>query len=182
MNAPGIYTITYSAVDSHGNTSTNSRTVTVRDTTPPQITCAANLALCTSSNSAVATFTITATDTCAASAPVTCAPASGSAFPLGTNTVVCVANDGNGNTNTCSFKVVVSHATAPVMRNLNYSGGHFSFTFQSENPCRYVVEYKNSITDAGWTALTSVTGDGTAKTVTDNSPAPVTRFYRIRVE
>jgi hypothetical protein len=41
------------------------------------------------------------------SATVVCDPASGSSFPVGTNTVCCVATDAAGNTNGCCFDVTV---------------------------------------------------------------------------
>ena len=40
--------------------------------------------------------------------PVTCTPASGSAFPLGTTPVTCVASNELGYTNSCSFTVTVN--------------------------------------------------------------------------
>src|SRR5439155_21485831 len=38
-NAVGAYTISYSATDPNGNSTTNTRLVPIVDTTPPQITC-----------------------------------------------------------------------------------------------------------------------------------------------
>jgi|GEM_PF-6855175 len=37
MKVPATYTLTYSKADTSGNTGSNSRTVTVIDTTPPGI-------------------------------------------------------------------------------------------------------------------------------------------------
>ena len=42
--------------------------------------------------------------------PVTCTPATGSTFPVGSNTVSCTATDSHGNTASGSFKVNVSYA------------------------------------------------------------------------
>jgi uncharacterized repeat protein (TIGR01451 family) len=50
--------------------------------------------------------TPSATDNCG-SVTVACAPVSGSAFPVGTTTVTCTANDGHGNTASCNFTVTV---------------------------------------------------------------------------
>jgi HYR domain-containing protein len=44
---------------------------------------------------------------------IVCAPPSGSTFAVGTNTVVCAANDAAGNTNRCSFNVVVLDLEPP---------------------------------------------------------------------
>ncbi|MEO8086813.1 MAG: HYR domain-containing protein, partial [Bacteroidota bacterium] len=56
----------------------------------------------------------TATDECGG-ATVACAPASGSAFPAGTSSVICTATDAEGATSTCSFSVTVNDCEAPVI-------------------------------------------------------------------
>ena len=78
------------------------------DGTPPVIHCPANImvGVC-DTNGAVVNFTVTATDNCPDPVSLVCTPPSGSVFPTGTNTVTCVAIDGCGNTNQCSFKVIV---------------------------------------------------------------------------
>ena len=46
----------------------------------------------------------------------------------------------------------------------------------------YVLEYKNAITDATWTSLAPVAGNGGTLPL-DNTPAVSnTRFYRVRVQ
>jgi hypothetical protein len=181
LNTPGNYVLVYSATDPSGNTGSASRAIHVVDTTSPVISCSGNIAVCTSSNTARVTFTTTATDTCAGPLTPTCTPASGSSFALGATTVNCSVSDGNGNSSSCSFTVTVTHANVPTITNMLYTGGHFSFKFQSQSSCSYIVEYKNNIDDTSWTTLITVAGDGTQKTVTDNSPAAGNRFYRLRV-
>ncbi|MDB6035818.1 MAG: Repeat family, partial [Verrucomicrobiales bacterium] len=44
----------------------------------------------------------------------------------------------------------------------------------------YTVEYKNDLTDANWTSLGSVNGDGTMQSYDDVAANPVRRFYRVR--
>ncbi|HJQ35019.1 MAG TPA: PxKF domain-containing protein [Pyrinomonadaceae bacterium] len=110
-NTPGTYTINYSATDGT-HTATASRTVNVVDTTPPVISCPANIVVTLPANSsatsmAVSYPAVTASDSCAGSATVNSSPASGSTFPVGTTTVNATANDGNGNTASCSFTVTV---------------------------------------------------------------------------
>jgi hypothetical protein len=103
---------------------------------------------------------------------------------VGTNTVTCTAGDGNGNTNSCSFKVVVTKANSPTIRNLSYSPTptpHISFSFDTLSGCNYVVEYKATVNGTSWTTLTTVPGDGSTKSVTDNGPLGAARFYRVRV-
>jgi DNA-binding beta-propeller fold protein YncE len=110
-NTPGTYHINYSATDGT-HTATASRTVNVVDTTPPVISCPANIVVTlpanSSATSAVVNYpAVTASDSCAGGASVNSSPASGSSFPVGTTTVNATANDGNGNTASCSFTVTV---------------------------------------------------------------------------
>jgi len=78
------------------------------DGTPPVISCPADImAGACDTNGAVVNFNVTATDNCAGPVVVVCTPPSGSVFPSGTNIVTCVATDPCGNTNQCSFNVVV---------------------------------------------------------------------------
>ncbi|MFN2499559.1 MAG: PxKF domain-containing protein [Pyrinomonadaceae bacterium] len=111
VNTPGTYIITYNATDAAGNQAAPvTRTVTVVDTTAPVITCPANiivsLPLNSSATSMAVNFAPTATDTCSG-ATVTTSVASGSAFPMGTTTVIAKATDTAGNQSSCSFTVTV---------------------------------------------------------------------------
>src|SRR5262249_48853709 len=82
------------ATDASGNSNSCSFTVTVRDTTSPQISCSSNMVVeCAGTGGNTVSFAITATDTCDTNVTVVCAPPSGSFFFLGTNRVVCVATD-----------------------------------------------------------------------------------------
>lgn len=110
VNAPGSYTITYTATDG-ANPVTRTRTVNVVDTTAPVIACPANvnvyLPLNSTATSMVVNYTApTATDTCGG-VSVTSTLASGSVFPVGTTTVTATATDASGNTSSCSFTVTV---------------------------------------------------------------------------
>jgi hypothetical protein len=64
------------------------------------------------------------------------------------------------------------------------SNGEVKLTFTSEPGVRYVVEYKNSLSDATWTTLGEVEGTpgSNATTMSDPGPYPTSRFYRVRVE
>jgi uncharacterized repeat protein (TIGR01451 family) len=109
----GGYTVTrtWEAKDQANLTATCSQTFTVLDATAPTIACPGNISTCTEANSAVVIFTVTSSDTCDSSVSLVCTPASGSDFPIGTNTVDCVATDDAGNTNACSFTVTVLQNT-----------------------------------------------------------------------
>ncbi len=113
--ALGTTTVTVTATDGAGNSSTGSFTVTVRDTLAPVLTVPANVvAEATSAAGAIVTYPpATATD---AVGPVTFtySTASGAQFALGTTTVTVTATDGAGNSSTGSFTVTVRDTTAPV--------------------------------------------------------------------
>ena len=104
----GDHTLTVTATDDTGGTSSVT-TVLHYDQTPPEIHCPTNILIgCAGTNGAVATFTVTATDNCPSPVNVFCTPPSGSLFPLGDTTVNCTAVDACGNTATCRFHVQVS--------------------------------------------------------------------------
>jgi hypothetical protein len=67
-----------------------------------------------SSTGAVVTFSASASDLVDGSVLITCIPASGSTFPLGTNTVTCSATDKTGNKVSASFKVTVTPSSSTV--------------------------------------------------------------------
>ncbi len=82
------------------------------ETTPPTITCPANVTTvspvaCPPTTSTVVTYAApTASDNCPG-VTTACNPASGSIFPVGTTVVTCTATDTAGLTATCSFSVIV---------------------------------------------------------------------------
>ncbi|MDR6863414.1 HYR domain-containing protein [Phycicoccus sp. 3266] len=125
----GKTVVTCSATDLSGNKGSSSFTVTVQDTTAPEIGAVQNLsATATSAAGAKVTYTTpTATDLVDGATAVTCDPASGSTFPLGTTTVTCTSTDKTGNTATKTFTVTVTVAwsgfLAPVVDKGVYKQG-----------------------------------------------------------
>jgi len=78
------------------------------DATAPVINCPADIvASACDTNGTIVNYTVTATDNCPGPVTLTCNPPSGSLFPVGVSTVVCVASDACGNSTQCSFKVTV---------------------------------------------------------------------------
>ncbi len=135
--AIGTTTVTVTAKDAYGNTSTRTFTVTVVDTTPPAITTiSANLTVeATSPAGAVVTYAAaTATD---AVGPVTLSysKSSGSTYALGTTTVTVTATDGYGNVSTRTFTVTVQDTTPPA---LTVSG---NLTAEATSPAGAAVTY-----------------------------------------
>jgi uncharacterized delta-60 repeat protein len=93
-------------------------TITVSDTTPPTITCPANITKPTDPNQcqAVVTYpTPVVSDNCPGVGAPTCSPASGSTFPKGTTTVTCSVKDAANNMSMCSFTVTVNDTQPPTV-------------------------------------------------------------------
>lgn len=98
--------LTYQAVDDAGNTDECTQTITIEDTTPPEITCPDPETLevvFVNPNQAQVSFEVTATDNCNDDPEIVCDSVSGSIWDIGDHTVSCTAYDGCGNTDTCSF-------------------------------------------------------------------------------
>ncbi|HGY92166.1 MAG TPA: HYR domain-containing protein, partial [Planctomycetes bacterium] len=116
----GTTTVTFMAMDTAtpANVASCSFDVVVTDNEAPVITCPGNISVNTDGGvcGATVTFAVTATDNCMA-ATVTQTDAtglsSGSVFPVGTTTLSFQADDGNGNTSSCSFDVTVTDNEAP---------------------------------------------------------------------
>ncbi|SDS94577.1 HYR-like domain-containing protein [Winogradskyella sediminis] len=118
----GNHYITWTITDSAGLTATCDQLITVVDATPPVISCpSVDPFYTTDPNQCNATlsFTATATDACNGS-PLMSYEIDGNpitfpyTFPLGTTTVDAIADDGNGNTSTCNFDVVVEDHQVPT--------------------------------------------------------------------
>jgi hypothetical protein len=101
--------------------------------------------------------------------------------------------DGSGNLVTLSLNGQATLRLTDGGANLNFlmltpavaldakpSGQNMGLTFGTQSGFNYTVLYKTNLTDSAWTPLSTFSGDGTAKTVTD----PMTgagRYYRLQV-
>jgi uncharacterized repeat protein (TIGR01451 family) len=119
----GTTTVTWTATDAAGNSSTATQTVTVIDNTPPTIAAPPNVTAytgpgatsCGTTVSNAALGTPVASDNCSVS--ITRSP-SGNTFPVGTTTVTWTATDPAGNHSSATQTVTVIDNTPPVI-NLN---------------------------------------------------------------
>lgn len=112
----GTNSVTCRATDDCGNRSECTFDVIVRqDTLPPIIECPIDRSVCGCSTAgmAVAYLTPQAADDADDDVDVNCLPPSGSVFPVGTNTVICTAEDDCNHRTECSFKVIVNRDTTP---------------------------------------------------------------------
>jgi len=122
--ALGSTTVSCSAADKQGNSSSGSFTVTVRDSIAPVVQVSADItAIATSAAGASVTFNVSATDTVDGSVAATCAPASGSVMPPGSTAVTCTAADASGNQSAPAvFHVSVQFAWSGLLFPVNANG------------------------------------------------------------
>lgn len=119
----GITTLTYTATDGSGRTSTATQTITVTESTPPTITGPVGLSFNTGPDATScgvfvgdATLgTATANDNCSAVTVSRSGVPAGNIFPVGTTTVTYTATDGSGNTASVVQLVEIRDTTAPVL-------------------------------------------------------------------
>jgi subtilisin-like proprotein convertase family protein len=150
----GTTTNTYRVTDVAGNTATCSFNVTVNDNQAPAITCPGSITVSTPIGSCVATvnYTVTSSDNCpGVTQALISGLASGSAFPLGVNTVTWRATDASGNTSTCSFTVTVNDGQLPVItaqpaNRTACSGSNATFSVTATNVLTYQWQAFNSST------------------------------------
>ncbi|OJH41452.1 hypothetical protein BON30_11400 [Cystobacter ferrugineus] len=111
----GSHTVTATATDAAGNTSSCSFVVTVSDTQVPSLACPDDLAVeATSPEGARVDFPpATASDGVRPAPTLTSQPASGSTLAPGVHRVTVTATDLAGLHSTCSFRVSVRDTTAP---------------------------------------------------------------------
>jgi hypothetical protein len=112
----GLTTVTFTAADATGNSDTCKTRVSVRDQTPPDIVCPADVVL-----EAPATLdqvgVATATDNCAPESLITNdGPAD---LPLGVTEITWSAAESYGNTATCMQTVTVQDTTGPTITDIS---------------------------------------------------------------
>jgi len=78
--------------------------------------------------------------------------------------------------------VSLEESIAPTLRILNphEASGSLVFELSTEAGQTYTVEYADTLPSSNWQTLTTITGDGTTRTVSDPASLPA-RFYRVRV-
>jgi hypothetical protein len=119
----GITTITWTATDASGNLAKASQSIKVKDVEAPSLSVPLDFALkATSPSGATATYQVNASDNVAVTS-LSCVRASGAAFPIGINSVICTASDAAGNSASASFSVNVIDAPTQMRNLLAYVAG-----------------------------------------------------------
>ncbi|MEM7035751.1 MAG: HYR domain-containing protein [Bacteroidota bacterium] len=109
-------TVTFSVTDECGNLTVGSSTITVIDSTAPDLTCA-NITVNADANceATVVNYNVSGDDECSgAPATLNYSIAPGSTFNIGTTTVTATGADACGNSTSCNFDVTVLDNTAPT--------------------------------------------------------------------
>ena len=116
----GSVTVTITATDDAGNTSTATKTISVVDNAAPVIT-VSNTTLALDGNGVVTlpSATATAADNCTSTPNVTYSQTTFTCSDLGANTVTVTAADANGNVATQTFTVTVEDNIAPTVTMLS---------------------------------------------------------------
>jgi large repetitive protein len=115
----GVNTVTFTATDASGNTTTCSFTITIVDPIDPTISnCPADITVNATQGVCGAVVTYESPigdDNCDFTLELTAGLASGATFPVGTTTVTYTVTDLSGNTASCSFNVTVVDNIAPTI-------------------------------------------------------------------
>jgi hypothetical protein len=123
LNAPypvGVTTVTWTAMDTAGNTAVSAFTVTITEPVPPTITVPPNISVPNDKGLCTAVVNIgnpTAADNCPG-VTVSCTRSDGlpltDPYPVGLTTITCTAIDTSGNTTTATYLVRVNDVEKPV--------------------------------------------------------------------
>ena len=138
----GATEVSCSATDAANNKATGSFTITVVDTTAPDVSVPASASHeATGPGGAPVAFSASATDLVDGDVQTTCDHDSGDTFPLGVTEVTCSATDTAGNTGHGSFTVSVVDTTAP---NLGVPG---PASYEATGPDGAAVSFVTSAAD-----------------------------------
>mgnify|MGYP002682191372 FL=1 len=166
----GVTTVTYTATNTFGVSTTCSYTVTVADTGRPVIDCPDDItqAAATGLCSAIVNYTApVGTDNCTGAVTTQIAGLpSGSAFPVGTTVNTFRVTDAAGNTADCSFNVTITDNQPPVFTSCpsdiprTTDAGVCTSTFDPEDPV--VSDNCLSLLQLTWSLSGATLGDSPA--------------------
>jgi len=177
----GANTVTVTATDGSGNTTTATTSVTVVDNIDPVITVVANPADvvldATGSGSITAAMVASATDNCTTAPTITVTPTTVDCSDLGVVTVTVIASDANGNTSTASVPLNVVDNAAPVITSaqgdttLAACEAQFNYAVNVTDNCGFTATMTSGLASGstfpvGTTTVTWVFADASGNAVT----------------
>lgn len=104
----GATTVSCTVTDSNGNSVSGSFTVTIRDTTPPNIPAFQPREGVKDESGIQVFYEVTATDLVDGAVQVSCNYPSGYKFPIGVTVLTCTASDSHGNQSSRSLQITVT--------------------------------------------------------------------------
>ena len=81
-----------------------------------------------------------------------------------------------------SVQVTFTQASSPMISNPKLTGTTFTLSVPTQVGFNYILEYKNSFSDANWTVVQTIGGTGGTITLTDTGATGSRRFYRVHVQ
>jgi hypothetical protein len=85
-------------------------------------------------------------------------------------------------TNVFLYTVKSNVPTSPLLSQAQHSGTTFTVNLSTQSGFNYILEYKNLLTDATWTAVQTNSGTGGQITMTNSGAATTQGFYRVHVQ
>jgi hypothetical protein len=182
VNFSGLFSASHTfnvrAIDGAGNTDASPATVTwTVDTIPPTVNCSTDLTVTANGYCPPAvTYAVSVSDNLAI-ANATTNPASGSVFPLGTNTVTLTARDTAGNTNFCTFKVTVQPGAAPTLKIVR-AGTNMVVSWTNAYGC-YSLQYASVLASNTWSLYSGPFATNGGFVYVTNSAPFTNRLFRL---
>ena len=178
---PGIYTLTYTAVDSAGNSASATRQVEVSDTVAPVVTVPDSplVEVIQGPTGSIVNFDslVSVTDLIDPAPSLVCNPVSGSMFSPGKTTVTCTGTDESGNSSSESFIVSVEYDGYGIIPN------KLSARSGSSNPLTWAwrdATGQNVDTSDQMQELKIVECDNPANVVLDKAGDPGSSGFRFK--